>query len=128
MTALQIGILLLVAAAGTLTVLTREPTRQLIALCLFGLLLSVMFAVFQAPDVALSQLAVGTVAMPLMVLLTLVELRRDDEADRRNDGKENDGKENDGKENDGKENDGKENDGKENDGKENEQGDEGQEP
>lgn len=81
MAALQIGVLLLVAATGTLTALTREPAKQLIVMSLFGLMLALMFAAFQAPDVALSQLAVGTVAVPLMVLLTLVEIRRNDQAD-----------------------------------------------
>jgi uncharacterized MnhB-related membrane protein len=76
MIALQITVLLLVAATGTAVALVRVPDRQLIVMSLFGLLLAIMFAVFQAPDVALSQLAIGTVVLPLMTLLGLIELRK----------------------------------------------------
>jgi uncharacterized MnhB-related membrane protein len=74
MIALQICVLLLVGATGSAVVLVRVPARQLIVMSLFGLTLAIMFAVFQAPDVALSQLAIGSVALPLMTLLALVEL------------------------------------------------------
>jgi energy-converting hydrogenase B subunit D len=37
----------------------------------------VLFVVFQAPDVALSELGVGTVAVPLMILLALSKARQD---------------------------------------------------
>ncbi|HTU28726.1 MAG TPA: hydrogenase subunit MbhD domain-containing protein [Solirubrobacteraceae bacterium] len=76
MTALQAVILIIVAASGTAVALTRDPTRQVILTGLFGLALAVLFFVFQAPDVALSQIVVGSVALPAMVLLTLRELRR----------------------------------------------------
>jgi len=75
-TALQAVILIIVAASGTAVALTRDPTRQVILTGLFGLALAVLFFVFQAPDVALSQIVVGSVALPAMVLLTLRELRR----------------------------------------------------
>lgn len=74
MIVLQICVLLLVGVTGSAVVLVRVPSRQLIVMSLFGLMLAVMFAVFQAPDVALSQLAIGSVALPLMTLLALVEL------------------------------------------------------
>lgn len=70
-------ILGLVAAAGTLVVLTRKPENQPIGISFFGLLLAVMFLIFQAPDVALSQIVVGAVGLPLMILLALAKLRRD---------------------------------------------------
>jgi len=35
-----------------------------------------MFLVYQAPDVALSQITVGAVALPLMILLALAKVRR----------------------------------------------------
>jgi uncharacterized MnhB-related membrane protein len=41
-----------------------------------GLLLTVLFVVFHAPDVALSQAVVGVVAFPLMVVLTVAKIRR----------------------------------------------------
>lgn len=77
---MQVGILLLVAAMATGVVLTREPTSQSITVSLYGLLLALMFFLFQAPDVALSQLTVGAVALPLMILLALARIRRDREA------------------------------------------------
>lgn len=76
MTELLIGVLLiLVAAGGALTVLTPDPASQAILLSIQGLLLSLLFMVLQAPDVALAQLAVGTAAVPLMVMLTLWKAR-----------------------------------------------------
>lgn len=68
--------LLLVAAGGTVVVLTRDPTAQAVTLGGFGLLLSVLFLALQAPDVALSQVAVGTAVVPLMVLLTIRAIGR----------------------------------------------------
>ncbi|MEU6331200.1 DUF4040 domain-containing protein [Streptomyces sp. NPDC047049] len=68
--------LLWVAAAGTGTVLVRDPVRQSFVMSLFGLALATLFLLLQAPDVALSQLAVGSVLTPLMVLLTVRTVRR----------------------------------------------------
>ena len=42
---------------------------------LYGLVLGILFFVFEAPDVALSQTVVGAVALPLMVLLALAKVR-----------------------------------------------------
>jgi len=82
-TVLQAVALVLVAIAGTAVALTRDPTRQVLVTGFFGLLLTILFLVFQAPDVALSQIVVGGIALPLMVLLTLAKLRqRDRERDR----------------------------------------------
>jgi energy-converting hydrogenase B subunit D len=79
MTALQVVALVLVAAGGTAVVFTREPLSQAIVTGVFGLFLAILFMLFQAPDVALSQIVVGTVAVPAMVLLALAKLRREDE-------------------------------------------------
>ena len=68
--------LLLATAAGTATALTRDPVRQATVLAVFGVSLAVLFTLAQAPDVALSQLAVGTVLTPLMVLLSVRKVRR----------------------------------------------------
>jgi uncharacterized MnhB-related membrane protein len=40
-----------------------------------GLVLTLLFAVLAAPDVALSQLVVGTAALPLMFLVALASMR-----------------------------------------------------
>ena len=74
---LQIGVLVLVVAAGTTVVFTRGLASQPIVLSFFGLVLALMFFLFQAPDVALSQIVVDPVGLPLMVLLATAKLRRD---------------------------------------------------
>ncbi len=79
MTVLQIVVLAGVAAGGTATVLVRDPVRQAVVSGGFGLQLAILFFVFEAPDVALSQIVVATVAVPLMVLLALAKLARDED-------------------------------------------------
>ncbi len=73
---LQVLLLVLVAAAATGVVLTRVPVRQAVAVSAYGLLLALLFLAFQAPDVTLSELCVGAVALPIMLLLTLAKLRK----------------------------------------------------
>ena len=68
--------LVTVAVAGTATVLVRDPVRQLVVAGFFGLALAILFFVVRAPDVALSQIVVATVAVPAMALLTLSRLGR----------------------------------------------------
>ena len=68
-------ILVLVGVTALGVVRTRDTTCQVLALSFYGLLLAVMFFVFQAPDVALSQIAVGAVALPLMVMLALARMK-----------------------------------------------------
>jgi energy-converting hydrogenase B subunit D len=72
---LEVAVFLLVAAGGTAVVLTRDPLDQAIVASFYGLVLGIMFLVFQAPDVALSQIAVGAVALPLMIVLALAKVR-----------------------------------------------------
>ena len=75
MTALQLVALLLVAATGTGVALTRDPLRQAAASGVFGLALAALLVLLQAPDVALSQIGVGGIAMPVMILLALAKIR-----------------------------------------------------
>jgi energy-converting hydrogenase B subunit D len=77
-TALQAVCLLAVAVTGTATVLTREPLRQAVSSAVLGLSLSVLFLAFGAPDVALSQIVVAGIAVPVMVLLALAKIRTDE--------------------------------------------------
>ena len=76
MDALQMTLLVLVAAGATAAVLIRVPVRQVIALSAYGLLLAILFLAFQAPDVTLSELTVGTVILPIVLLLALAKVRR----------------------------------------------------
>jgi uncharacterized MnhB-related membrane protein len=79
---LRCASLLLVAAAGFGVVMTRDAVQQAVGISCFGLLMALTFFLYQAPDVALSQIVVGAVALPLMILLTLAKARRDREARR----------------------------------------------
>lgn len=79
MNVLQIVALIAVAIGGTVTVLVRDPLRQALVSGVFGVELAFLFFAFQAPDVALSQIAVASVAVPAMVLLALAKLREDEE-------------------------------------------------
>ena len=79
MDALQITVLVLVAAGATAVVLTRRPVHQVLMLSVYSVLLAVLFLAFQAPDVALSALTVGAVALPIVLLLTLAKTRKREE-------------------------------------------------
>lgn len=76
MDVLQVTLLVLVAAGATAVVLIRDPVRQVIVLSGYGVLLAVLFMAFQAPDVTLSELTVGAVALPIMLLLALAKVKR----------------------------------------------------
>jgi len=78
MDVLQVTVLVLVAAMATAVVLIRVPVRQVIALSVYGVLLAVLFLVFQAPDVTLSELTIGSVALPILLMLALAKVRERD--------------------------------------------------
>jgi len=75
MTILQIAALAAVAIGGGAVVAAPDPLRQVIVLGVYGLSLTVLFFVFQAPDVSLSEIVVSTVGLPVMVLLALRKVR-----------------------------------------------------
>jgi uncharacterized MnhB-related membrane protein len=75
-TVLQIASLAVVACAGGAVVFAREPLRQTLMLGLYGMALTMLFVLFQAPDVALSEIVVSTVGLPVMVLLALRKIRQ----------------------------------------------------
>jgi uncharacterized MnhB-related membrane protein len=85
--ALQAIGLVLVAAGGGAVVFTREPLRQALVLGVYGLSLTFLFFTFQAPDVALSEIVISTVGLPLIVLAALRKIsaherEREDERQR----------------------------------------------
>ena len=63
---LQLVVIALVGLGGLAVVTTRDPLRQVLVLGLYGLALVVLFVVFQAPDVAISELVVSSVAAPFV--------------------------------------------------------------
>ena len=75
MTALIAIALTLVLAGGAAVVFTDEPQRQAVTLSVYGVLLTLLFFLLAAPDVALSQVVVGTAVVPLMVMLTIRKIR-----------------------------------------------------
>jgi energy-converting hydrogenase B subunit D len=78
-TVLETIALLLVAVAGTAVVLTAEPLRQTMVLGIYGIALTLLFFVFQAPDVALSEIVVTSVGLPVIILATLRKIRHQDQ-------------------------------------------------
>jgi uncharacterized MnhB-related membrane protein len=76
MTALQIVGLVAVALGGTAVVFTGEVLRQTMVLGIYGIALTFLFFVFQAPDVALSEVVVTSVGLPLIILAALRKIRQ----------------------------------------------------
>jgi uncharacterized MnhB-related membrane protein len=74
----QVATLALVGVGGLAVVLCADLVRQAILLGFFGLALAALFVVMQAPDVALSQLVVSTVAFPLVLVTALAYVARRD--------------------------------------------------
>jgi uncharacterized MnhB-related membrane protein len=75
MSALQTTALIAVVVAGTAVVVTPEALRQTMVLGIFGFTLTILFFTFQAPDVALSEIVVSGVGLPLIILAALRKIR-----------------------------------------------------
>jgi len=73
---LAVIMLLLIGLSAPGVVLTRDPLKQTVAISFYGLLFAILFFVFQAPDVALSEITIGAAILPTMVLLALVKMKR----------------------------------------------------
>ena len=80
MTVLQLIALVAVMVGGTAVVLTPEPLRQAMVLGIFGFALTFLFFTFQAPDVALSEIVVSGVGIPVIVLAALRKIRQQEAA------------------------------------------------
>ncbi len=72
---LQLAALLMVGLAGTTVVLMRDPLRMAILNAVYALTLTILFLVFQSPDVALSMLVVGGIAYPIVLLAAIARVR-----------------------------------------------------
>jgi len=82
MGAFQVGVFLLVAVSALGVVRTKDPLAQSVAVSFYGLVLALMFFLHQAPDVALSQIVVGAVALPLMIVLALSRIHSQDQEEK----------------------------------------------
>jgi energy-converting hydrogenase B subunit D len=80
MSVLQAAALIVVAIAGTAVVVTPEALRQALVLGVYGLTLTILFFVFQAPDVALSEIVVSGIGLPLIILAALRKIRQQERA------------------------------------------------
>lgn len=76
MTVLIVIALTLVLFGGAAVVFTQDPQRQAVTLGVYGMLLTLLFVILSAPDVALSQAVVGAAIVPLMVMLTIRKIRK----------------------------------------------------
>lgn len=72
---LQIVVIGLVGLGALAVVTTRDPLRQTLVTGLYGLALVVLMVVLQAPDVALSELVVSSVATPFVLLAALAKMQ-----------------------------------------------------
>jgi len=80
-TVLQAFALTAVAVLALVVVLAREPLHQAFVVGIYGFALAALFFAFQAPDVAMSEIVVATVALPIMILLALVKIREHEQED-----------------------------------------------
>jgi energy-converting hydrogenase B subunit D len=68
---LIIGLIL----SASLVVWVRGVTNAIIASAVTGTFLTLLFFHLEAPDVALSEAAVGAVAVPMVLLISLAKIR-----------------------------------------------------
>ncbi len=61
--------------SAVLVVWTRKLVNAVIASAATGTFLTLLFLLMEAPDVALSEAAVGAVAVPLVMLISLAKVR-----------------------------------------------------
>ena len=80
MSGLQLTALIVAGIAGTAVVFTPDALRQVMMLGIYGLALTLLFFVFQAPDVALSEIVVSAVGLPVIVLAALRKIRAQERA------------------------------------------------
>jgi uncharacterized MnhB-related membrane protein len=79
-TALQVVGLVAVALAGTAVVFIPEALHQTLVLGIYGIALTFLFFTVQAPDVALSEIVVTSVGLPLIILAALRKIRQQEHA------------------------------------------------
>ena len=73
--ALNLILLLGLLLSAVLVVRVRRVIDAVLAFSACGTFLTLIFLMMQAPDVALSEAAVGAVAIPLVMLISLAKIR-----------------------------------------------------
>jgi energy-converting hydrogenase B subunit D len=69
--------LVLVLAAAVMVVRSRNLNAAVMALSAVGTVLTLLFVVLGAPDDALSEVVVGTIALPTLYLIAIGKTRTD---------------------------------------------------
>jgi uncharacterized MnhB-related membrane protein len=77
-TVLQVIALTLIVVGSLAVVITPDPLRQTMVVGIYGIALTFLFFTFQAPDVALSQLVISTIGLPLIVFAALRKIRAEE--------------------------------------------------
>ena len=85
MTVVQAIALVAVAVGGGAVALVSHPLRQTFVLGIYGLALTFLFFALQAPDVALSELVVSSIGLPLIILAALRKIREQEHAREKDD-------------------------------------------
>jgi uncharacterized MnhB-related membrane protein len=67
----------LIVASGALVVLLRNASGSVMALSALGTVMSVLFVVLGAPDVAHAEVIVGAIALPVLYLIAIGKVRTD---------------------------------------------------
>ena len=75
MTALECILLLLLLITGIAAPLQKHPLLMVITFTLFGLVLSVVWMLLRAPDLAITEAAVGTGVSGVLLYLALRRIR-----------------------------------------------------
>jgi energy-converting hydrogenase B subunit D len=72
-----LNLILIVCLVGSALVVVqvRGVVNAVIAFSVLGIFLALLFMLLQAPDVALSEAAVGAVAVPMVLLVSLAKIR-----------------------------------------------------
>ncbi|MGW5241749.1 Na(+)/H(+) antiporter subunit B [Monashia sp. NPDC004114] len=73
--ALDLLCLAAIVVTAVLAVFQRNLNGSVMALSAMGTVLALLFVVLAAPDVALAEIVVGTVAMPVLYLIAIGKLR-----------------------------------------------------
>lgn len=77
MSVVQAIALVLLAPGALMVVLAREAVRLVVVTGIYSLLLVALFVTLQAPDVALSELVVGAVAFPVVLVVAIARNRQE---------------------------------------------------
>jgi uncharacterized MnhB-related membrane protein len=67
----------LIVSAGVLVVMLRNVSGAVMALSAMGTVMSVLFVVLSAPDVAHAEVVVGAIALPVLYLIAIGKIRSD---------------------------------------------------